>query len=117
MVRFAFTAVLLFGVSALAGQAGNVAAQKNAAAQQQKAAAGAANQASGAGDNKVGAGQANQFITGPCASKADCASGCCTQRNGKVECAAPGALGVKDKANDPKCNAKAGGRAAKRLRV
>ncbi|PHH87219.1 hypothetical protein CDD83_9175 [Cordyceps sp. RAO-2017] len=70
----------------------------------------------------VGAGQATQFITQPCASKADCKAEkqCCAARENGLVCSAPGALGIKeseDFASDPRCNAKAGAGAAQRLRV
>ncbi|PFH58714.1 hypothetical protein XA68_13312 [Ophiocordyceps unilateralis] len=59
-----------------------------------------------AGGQNVGNGQGKQFITGACQSKEDCASQCCAARNGGLECAAPGALGVQ--LGDPKCDASAG---------
>jgi hypothetical protein len=71
------------GAAAAGGNAG--AAMGNAGATAAPAAAAAGSGGSGA--TGAGNGKASQFITGPCDSDADCASGCCGFNSGK--CAGP----------------------------
>lgn len=49
-----------------------------------------------AGDQNVGTGNGLQFITGPCTSDADCASGCCAGRVGSATAACSAVLVAND---------------------